>query len=134
VELEKPPVDPAAPKDYRDATENTVGRLSLTFRFRPNRSTLDAKSVRDLDRVLRFVARPENRGREIVLLGFSDSVGSAAANEKLSADRAREVGSQLGMRGLRIRETLGLGPAMPVASNETEVGKNKNRRVEIWLR
>jgi len=65
--------------------------------------------------------------------GHTDSVGSAAYNLKLSQRRADAVKRYLveeGVASHRI-ETRGLGMADPVASNATEEGRARNRRVEV---
>ncbi|EPH6763018.1 OmpA family lipoprotein [Cronobacter dublinensis] len=69
------------------------------------------------------------------VVGYTDSTGGQALNMKLSQQRAESVASALITQGVaanRIR-TSGMGPANPVASNSTEEGKARNRRVEITL-
>jgi SH3 domain-containing YSC84-like protein 1 len=65
--------------------------------------------------------------------GFTDNVGSSDSNLKLSSDRADSVASWLADHGIdRSRLTSkGFGEARPVASNSTEAGRAKNRRVEL---
>jgi phosphate transport system substrate-binding protein len=132
-------IEPVAPSDampgaYRKFLAAGGGRLSLSFRFRTGQTELDAKAARDLDRVVRFLARPENRHKQVFLLGFSDSSGSKPSNLKLSEERAREVARQLSVRGVQPAGTLAMGSEMPVASNDSKTGQDKNRRVEIWMR
>jgi outer membrane protein OmpA-like peptidoglycan-associated protein len=67
--------------------------------------------------------------------GHTDSKGSDAYNMDLSKRRANNVKNLLVMRGVaedRI-EVVGYGKTMPVATNETEAGRQKNRRVEIRI-
>ena len=65
--------------------------------------------------------------------GFTDNVGSAATNQKLSEARAKAVYDFLKAQGVADTRLAfqGLGPASPVADNATADGKAKNRRVEI---
>jgi outer membrane protein OmpA-like peptidoglycan-associated protein len=65
--------------------------------------------------------------------GFTDSTGSDAINERLSAQRATSVGDYLVTQGLsRDRVTTrGYGADQPVATNGTREGRQKNRRVEL---
>jgi SH3 domain-containing YSC84-like protein 1 len=65
--------------------------------------------------------------------GFTDNVGSKAANLKLSSDRAAAVANWLADHGIdRSRLTSkGYGDARPVASNSTDEGRAKNRRVQL---
>ncbi len=70
------------------------------------------------------------------VVGHTDSVGSAAYNQQLSERRARAVGDYLRSRGVaagRI-QTEGRGESEPRATNNTEAGRQLNRRVEIFLK
>jgi len=55
-------------------------------------------------------------------------------NDALSKTRATAVAQQFEQRGVNASAVVGLGSQLPVASNETAEGREKNRRVEIWLR
>lgn len=71
----------------------------------------------------------------IDVYGHTDSTGSDAYNQTLSENRARAVGNYLTMRGVsaaRVR-TMGYGESQPIADNNTEYGRAKNRRVEIKI-
>jgi outer membrane protein OmpA-like peptidoglycan-associated protein len=67
--------------------------------------------------------------------GFTDSVGSAAANVQLSRDRARSVADALAAMGVPAEnfQLEGHGESMPVAPNTTAAGRQLNRRVEVTL-
>lgn len=69
----------------------------------------------------------------IVATGYTDSIGSAAYNQKLSLRRAQAVKSYLVHMGVDEKNIYveGKGEANPVASNKTSAGRAKNRRVEI---
>ena len=69
------------------------------------------------------------------LSGYTDSIGRPEANKKLSIDRANAVRDQLvsaGVAASRI-ETQGLGEENPIASNDTDEGRAKNRRLELTV-
>ena len=71
----------------------------------------------------------------IDVYGHTDSTGSDAYNQTLSENRARTVANYLSSRGVsaaRVR-SQGYGETMPVASNETDEGRARNRRVEIKI-
>lgn len=71
--------------------------------------------------------------RELVIEGHTDSVGPEQYNEQLSLRRASAVAMALEQRGIpdgRL-ETRGLGEARPVANNDTDAGRQQNRRVEV---
>jgi len=72
---------------------------------------------------------------DLLIVGHTDQLGSAAYNQSLSERRARAAASYLvtqGVSGARI-VTRGLGETEPVASNETEAGRQANRRVEVAI-
>ena len=67
--------------------------------------------------------------------GHTDSVGTTEYNQDLSVRRAMAVKSLLVQRGIadsRI-DSVGYGETMPVATNDTEAGRQRNRRVEIKI-
>jgi outer membrane protein OmpA-like peptidoglycan-associated protein len=79
--------------------------------------------------------RVKKRAKATVLIaGYTDNVGSDAANLKLSRDRATAVRDffvqQEGIDSSRL-EVKGFGKAQPVASNRTDEGRARNRRVEV---
>jgi len=118
---------------YKQATSGAE-RLPLDFRFGSRGADLDTRASRDVDRVTAFMQSEEARGKSLVLLGFSDSRGDARSNLELSLRRAEEIDAQLAARDVLAVKTLGLADEMPVADNDTEEGRAKNRRVEVWLR
>ena len=67
------------------------------------------------------------------MFGFSDSIGDANYNMILAEKRARTIEAALQRRGIYAKVVKGFGEAMPIASNMTKAGRNKNRRVEIWV-
>jgi len=123
----------SAPVEYRRLTRG-AGRLSLDFRFLVGRSVLDNKAVADINRVVDFIGDLGYGGNNILLFGFCDSTGTQQTNLHLSLARAKAVGDELTKRGLRPGAVKGFGPYLPVAANNTDAGREKNRRVEIWLR
>jgi outer membrane protein OmpA-like peptidoglycan-associated protein len=76
----------------------------------------------------------QNSQLKLYVVGHTDNVGSLASNQELSQRRADAVLSVLtsknGIAAARLR-ALGAGPIAPVASNESEDGRAKNRRVEL---
>ncbi len=101
----------------------------VTFDF--NSSALKPQFNRALDNVASTLSQYNQTIIEVT--GHTDSVGSDAANQRLSEQRASSVGNYLMGRGLmRERfEVLGVGERYPIADNTTDAGRAKNRRVEI---
>jgi len=75
-----------------------------------------------------------NSTLNIYVVGHTDNVGSFDSNMKLSKDRAnavvKELNSRYGIAATRLK-SYGVASLSPVASNDTEDGKAKNRRVEL---
>jgi outer membrane protein OmpA-like peptidoglycan-associated protein len=73
-------------------------------------------------------------GLKVNVVGHTDSVGGIDSNMKLSQDRANAVMQALvgkhGIAATRLK-AYGVGPLAPVASNDTEEGRARNRRVEL---
>jgi len=73
---------------------------------------------------------------DLIITGHCAARGSVSARQKLSEQRAESVAAYLVQIGIRDKLhifTQGKGSEQPVASNETEEGRSKNRRVEIIL-
>lgn len=72
---------------------------------------------------------------EVEILGHTDSVGSGSYNQSLSVQRAEAVKKYLVSQGISSArlKTRGYGESDPIASNETEEGRQQNRRVEIVI-
>jgi len=71
----------------------------------------------------------------IEIAGHTDSTGTDEYNQQLSQQRASAVGTYLGTRSVRPDRiiTVGSGEARPVATNDTDAGRQLNRRVELTL-
>jgi outer membrane protein OmpA-like peptidoglycan-associated protein len=71
---------------------------------------------------------------DLLIVGHTDDVGTSAYNQDLSERRASSAAEYLRSRGVRrsIR-TAGRGEDEPIASNATEEGRSKNRRVEVAI-
>lgn len=72
---------------------------------------------------------------KITISGHTDNVGKPSANLKLSLDRAMEVKRYLASKGVATShiKAEGFGDKRPVAENESEEGRQKNRRVELKI-
>ena len=70
---------------------------------------------------------------QVQIEGHTDSTGPAAVNRKLSQQRAESVVKYLGGKGVGAKRMTakGYGPDMPIADNETDGGREANRRVEF---
>ena len=71
--------------------------------------------------------------RRFLVVGHTDSTGSASSNQKLSEQRARAVGQVFKAAGIPASKIYfqGAGSSRPIATNATDAGRDSNRRVEI---
>ncbi|MBX3184231.1 MAG: OmpA family protein [Polyangiaceae bacterium] len=107
--------------------------LLQPIQFETARSTIKAVSYPILDEVVALMrSRSELR---IAVHGHTDSRGSQALNTKLSKDRAKACMDYLIRKGISADRLTseGFGPDKPVADNDTEAGRAKNRRVEFRI-
>lgn len=114
-------------------------RLSTSFRFEVGSTRLDAQSRSNLLSLAQAIRDGRYDGRTLMLVGFSDGRGSAVANRDLSSARAvavrRDLEQVLGgalPEGV-IVETEAFGEALPMGCDDTEWGRQVNRRVELWV-
>ncbi len=122
------------PEQYRDLTAGAQ-RLSVNLRFGNASSYLDSKAMRDLERIAMFLRRYQRGDQEIILIGFSDRrEHNPILAQHMSNDRADYVATELAQRGVQVHRSRGLGQDLAVAGNDSEPGRSKNRRVEIWVR
>jgi OmpA-OmpF porin, OOP family len=99
--------------------------------FESGTTQLTADSVPTINNLIAILkAYPS---AEVNLVGYTDNVGDAESNKKLSQDRADAVRDTLVKSGIDSNRltTAGYGAENPVASNDTEEGKAKNRRLEL---
>lgn len=99
--------------------------------FETNRYELKTESHMELNRWVKFLKSQKDLKCEIC--GHTDNVGSLNHNQELSEKRARSVIYYLVENGIDKERLLsrGFGESQPITSNETENGRQQNRRVEI---
>ena len=120
------------PKTIQSKTEiihYTLGDVNFEF----DRADLNPSADSVLKTIL--VKMKNDADLKMKIQGYTDSLGSVQYNIILSGKRAKSVGDFfMGNYIEGDRMTLrGYGAANPLASNETEIGRSKNRRVEIYL-
>lgn len=109
-------------------------RLAVNFRFAEGSAELDSKALRDVRRVVSYLKDNNKMMSQVVLVGFADPRNDDRdRTELLSKLRAMAVQRELVKSGVLLRSITGLGDALPVASNDSEAGRKKNRRVEVWV-
>ncbi len=122
------PAKPAAAAP-RPTTEKVTLAADALFDFDKAVIKSDAKAKLD-----DLVAKLKAINLEVIIaIGHTDSVGSAAYNQKLSLKRAEAVKAYIISKGIEPNRvyTEGKGAKQPIADNKTKAGRSKNRRVEI---
>jgi phosphate transport system substrate-binding protein len=83
--------------------------------------------------VLDYLRQHDKLQNKVVLVGFGDPKSDPERAELLSKLRAMAVRRELAREGVLFREITGLGSELPVASNDQDDGRIRNRRVEVWV-
>lgn len=134
---------PAAPGDIVDLSEiadavvcqDLFDRLTKddAISFGKGEAVIEKESYPLLERLA--VAARRCRSLRVVVTGHTDDTGEAEANVKLSEKRAQAVADFLVLRGVEtVRvEARGAGGAEPIAPNDTEEGRAKNRRIAFQI-
>lgn len=126
--------DNSVPQAYKMLIANADrSDTQANIRFVQGSDEPDINSLNNLDRLASFLANLGHENFGVVLVGFTDSVGSSSNNLELSRQRAGAVKALLEAKGVKNITTAGFGEVMPVADNDTASGREQNRRVEIWL-
>ncbi|MBQ7709611.1 MAG: OmpA family protein [Bacteroidales bacterium] len=116
---------------------NGLKAIKVTFDngilFDFNKSTLKPEAKESLNK---FAAEMSDmKETNITVYGHTDNQGTAAANKKVSEQRANAVANYLAQKGIAKDRILaeGLSYDFPVADNATAEGRAQNRRVEIYI-
>lgn len=129
--------------DYRRQAEDSVLPVKKDIRvgetvalnnlfFENGHHYLLPESYVELNKLAQYLYR--HPGLEIRINGYSDNSGLKFRNQKISELRAREVFEYLIKKGVQNKMYFkGYGSAHPIADNDTEAGRAKNRRVEFEI-
>lgn len=117
----------------KDLVKEDTIRLNNVF-FDLDKATLRDKSHIELDKLAKYLK--DNASMKIEIHGHTDNQGTDEYNKKLSQDRAKSVYNYLvkqkGIKAERL-SSKGFGESLPVATNETEEGRQRNRRTEYVI-
>lgn len=118
------------------ATVQRVGEgIAVTFAsgllFDFDSEVLRSEARHNLDALASSLNEYDNS--DLLIVGHTDNVGSETYNQGLSERRADSAARYLTSRGVTRTDTRGRGESEPVASNDSEAGRQQNRRVEIAI-
>lgn len=128
----KPSASAVDPTVCQQLFSELLGKARI--RFESGRATIDQDSRGLLDRLIATALRCPTANIEVA--GHTDSDGDAAANMSLSEKRAQAVADYLVQAGLpntRLK-AVGYGSTKPVAPNDDDDGKAKNRRIDFVVK
>ena len=113
------------------AVGNTITLTNIFFDL--GKATLRIESNAELDRLVKLMNDAPKL--KIEISGHTDNTGSAATNESLSQQRASAVVAYLVTKGINTSRLTakGYGSKKPIASNESESGRQQNRRTEFKI-
>lgn len=119
------------------SVQRNMNTLALTFKsdvmFDTGSAVLKAGAYDEMTRVAQVMNQyPETT---ILIAGHTDSVGAESTNQVLSERRAEAVKNALSAQGVspaRMR-TIGYGESQPIADNNTDAGRQMNRRVTVTI-
>ena len=126
------PAAPSVPESWEILLKDQPVLINIAGTdFVSGSDSRNAKIAKKLNEIVEFAGKFPDKNLELV--GYTDSTGSAELNQKLSFARAESVKKYLVKKGVSASRitTRGEGSANPVGDNKTKAGRTSNRRVEI---
>lgn len=113
------------------ATDRGVVVTLGDLQFATGQAELRNQASSHLNKLAEFLRT--NKDREVLIEGHTDNVGASQLNNLLSQKRADAVKAYLVSQGINSNrlDTTGMGASSPVADNDSAIGRQQNRRVEI---
>ena len=118
--------------DLEPAEKGSVSVLKNIF-FEVDKFDLKEKSITEIEKIVQFLV--ENPSIQVEISGHTDNTGNDSYNQQLSEKRAKSVYSYLLSKGI-LQQRLtskGYGASHPITSNDTEQGRQQNRRIEFTV-
>lgn len=108
--------------------------IRLHVGFDSDQSSIKLEYMKDIAKVADFMK--QNSGYSVILEGHTDAKGDASYNQKLSDKRAKVVAKALANLGISEAKitTEAYGESKPISSNDTQVGRAQNRRVDALFK
>lgn len=112
-------------------TLNRDGHIALYINFDTGKSVIRSESGPIIGQIVEMMK--SNPELKLGIEGHTDNAGSSASNKILSEERAKSVVSAIAGQGISIERlsASGFGQDKPIADNNTDEGRAKNRRVEL---
>ena len=110
-----------------------ASRVSMDFRVQPGAKELDDRGARDAERLAAYVRAQGIGPGRLILAGFADSGGTPQANQLAAQQQVEAVRAALTREGIVPGRAVAFGTDLPIADNATPDGRERNRRVEVYL-
>ncbi len=106
-------------------------KITLNINFDSAKATIRKDNLYIVEQIYKLMR--DDKNVRFVIQGHTDSSGEAKMNKKLSLARAREVKAELEKKGIESNrlKAQGFGEERPIADNDTDENRAKNRRVEL---
>ena len=131
VSAVRPENTASLPSEIRQRVEGAY-RLSVNFRFKDGSARLDNKAQRDVERLVKYLSN--NPDADVMLFGYASESDDLNRAHQLSKHRAMAVSRALKQEAVYPDEIDGFGAEAPLARIEGNDGRQKNSRVEVWIR
>lgn len=131
-----PPPKPAPPPPaHRVEVQGNRVLVHEKIQFDEAKATIRADSAGLLAEIASVIKDPANRIKKVRIEGHASSDGDPDFNMKLSSDRAASVMTALQSLGVPVAAMIsqGFGITQPIADNNTEEGREANRRVDFVI-
>lgn len=118
--------------DLEPAEKGSVSVLKNIF-FDVDKYDLKDKSITELEKIVRFLQ--ENPQIKVEISGHTDNTGNPSYNQQLSEKRAKSVNNYLIGKGIAQERLtwVGYGSTRPITANDSESGRQQNRRIEFTI-
>lgn len=123
--------DSSGDRTFRNLVELPVAQINLTLEFEFAQATLTAKDMAQLDEATKALNGPALANVSFAVVGHTDRVGTAAANQKLSCDRALSAKAYLVGAGIAPDRLMTLGKGYRELLNRQNPTAAENRRVQF---
>lgn len=133
VEQSEKKIENEKPKENELEQKYVKGIVFKDVNFKSNESIILPQSFHSLDSLAIFLINHPKL--EIEIEGHTDNIGNEMDNQILSEKRAKAIADYLNKKEISLRRIRikGFGGAIPIESNETEEGRERNRRVEFRI-
>lgn len=124
--------DPTAPRGYLDATKYGM-MVSKSIHFKADSLDLTEDGKAAVGRVADKLLSIRQEAGKIRIIGFSDSLSSPEESQAVGLTLARLVAAELKKRNVNTGYIYSFGDTLPLDEGTTTHGRERNRRVQVWI-